>query len=164
MVTLSLPVRIVALVGLLCALALGGFLALSASRHHTETPSVAPVVHHAPTPRPAPPKPALHLDPRLPAPLHRALEHSRTVVAVLYAPHVAADSPVLAAARHGARDARVGFAALDVSRNAVASKLATWLPDAADPAVLVVRRPGNVVTELDGWSDRTMVAQAAATR
>jgi hypothetical protein len=161
-VTLSLPVRIVALVGLLVALALGGVLALSASRHDAATEPVVPVVHHATTPRPAPPKPALHLDPRLPAPLRHALEHSRTVVAVLYAPHVAADTPVLAAARDGARDARVGFAAIDVSRDAVASKLAAWLPEAADPAVLVVHRPGRVVTVLDGWSDRTMVTQAAA--
>ncbi len=159
--TLSTPVKVVALAGLCCALALAGLLLLVAARHRSATPSVAAVDLPAPAHRVAP-KPQLHLVAGLPAPLHRALERSRTVVAVVYAPHLARDVSVLAAGLQGAQDAHVGFAPLDVSRRAVALSLATWRPQAADPAVLVVRRPGVVVTELDGWSDRAMVAQAAA--
>jgi hypothetical protein len=158
--TLSTPVKVVALAGLACALALAGALALvAAHRHGTAQP--ATVLQPA-APHHVAPKPRIVLTPGLPAPLHRALEQSRTVVAVLYAPHVKRDVDVLAAALQGSHDARVGFAALNVSRRSVALALATWHPQAADPAVLVVRRPGTVVTELDGWSDRTMVAQAAA--
>jgi hypothetical protein len=158
--TLSTPVKIVALAGLCCALGLAGLLALAASRHHgAAQPATA---QQPPAPHRATPKPKLVLAPGRPAPLHRALEHSRTVVAVLYAPHVKRDIDVLAAGLQGAHDAHVGFAALDVSRRSVALALATWQPQAADPAVLIVRRPGRVVTELDGWSDRAMVAQAAA--
>jgi hypothetical protein len=159
--TLSLPVKVVALAGLCCALGLAGLLALTAARHRSTAPSVA-VVTHPTVAQHSVPKPKIHLAAGLPGPLHRALEQSRTVVAVLYAPHVKRDVEVLAAGLQGAQDAHVGFAALDVSRRSVALSLATWQPQAADPAVLVVRRPGVVVTELDGWSDRTMVAQAAA--
>jgi hypothetical protein len=158
--TLSTPVKIVALAGLACALALAGALALVAAHHHAT--SQRATVLHPPAPRHVAPKPKLVLAAGLPAPLHRALEQSRTVVAVLYASHVKRDVEVLAAGLQGAHDARVGFAALNVSRRSVALALATWRPQTSDPAVLVVRRPGTVVTELDGWSDRAMVAQAAA--
>jgi hypothetical protein len=159
--TLSLPVKVVALAGLCCALGLAGLLALTAARHRSTSTSAAVVTQPA-APRHTAPRPKLHLASGLPTPLYRALERSRTVVAVLYAPHVTRDVEVLAAGLQGAQDAHVGFAPLDVSRRAVALSLATWQPQAADPAVLVVRRPGVVVTELDGWSDRAMVAQAAA--
>lgn len=158
--TLSTPVKIVALAGLACALALAGALALVAA-HHRATSQPATVLH-PPAPRHVEPRPKLVLAAGLPAPLHRALEQSRTVVAVLYAPRVKRDVEVLAAGLQGAHDAHVGFAALNVSRRSVALALATWHPQTSDPAVLVVRRPGTVVTELDGWSDRAMVAQAAA--
>jgi hypothetical protein len=159
--TLSTPVKIVALAGLCCALALAGLLVLAEAHHRSASPGVASVTRDATPPHVAR-KPRLHLVAGLPGPLYRALEQSRTVVAVLYAPHVARDVSVLAAGLQGAQDAHVGFAALDVARRPVALSLAAWQPQAADPAVLVVRRPGVVVTELDGWSDRTMVAQAAA--
>jgi hypothetical protein len=159
--TLSTPVKVVALAGLCCALGLAGLLALAAAHHRSTSPSLTIVTHPA-APHHAAPRPRIQLVAGLPAPLHRALEQSRTVVAVLYAPHVRRDVEVLAAGLQGSQDAHVGFAALDVSRRAVALDLATWQPQAADPAVLVVRRPGVVVTELDGWSDRAMVAQAAA--
>jgi hypothetical protein len=159
--TLSTPVKVVALAGLCCALGLAGLLALGAARHRSTSPSET-VVTQPPAPRTAAPRPKLQLTPGLPAPLHRALEQSRTVVAVLYAPRVKRDVEVLAAGLQGSHDANVAFAALDVTRRSVALTLAAWRPQAADPAVLVVRRPGVVVTELDGWSDRAMVAQAAA--
>jgi hypothetical protein len=50
---------------------------------------------------------------------------------------------------------------LDVTRETVAAPLAGWAPNAVDGSVLVVRRPGKVAVELDGYADRQMVAQAA---
>lgn len=160
--TLSTPIKVVALAGLVCILALGGLLALAAARHRAATARVTPVVTRRPAPTPKPAAPKLVLLPGLPAPVHRALETSREAVVVLYAPHIAGDADTVAAARQGARAVGVPFVALDVSREAIAVRTAAWRPGVADPAVLVVRRPGAVVTELDGWSDAAMVAQAAA--
>jgi hypothetical protein len=158
-VTLSTPVKVVALAGLVCILGALGLLALAARRHTAaSTPLPLPVVHRA-TPQPAHPRVAL--DRALPAPLYRALERSRKVVAVLVSPGVAADRATLAGAAAGAREAGLPLVRVDVSQNAVAEKLATWLPGVGDPAVVVVRRPGVAVATLRGWSDAPMVAQVA---
>lgn len=110
--------------------------------------------------RPAAPK--LHLDPTLPAPLRQALAHSRVVVAVLYATDAPGDSEAVSEARKGAQAAHVGFVMLNVRNEAVARAVARQVAGASDPAVLVVRRPGTVALELDGFVDAAVVAQAAA--
>jgi len=110
--------------------------------------------------RPAAPKP--HLDPTLPAPLRKALSHSRVVVAVLYAPDAPGDDEAVSEARKGARAAHVGFAMLNVRNEAVARAVARQVSGASDPAVLVVRRPGTVALKFDGFVDADVVAQAAA--
>jgi hypothetical protein len=110
--------------------------------------------------RPAVPK--LNLDPNLPAPLRRALSHSRVVVAVLYAPDVPGDSDAVSEARKGAKAAHVGFTVLNVRNEAVARAVARQVQGASDPAVLVVRRPGTVALKIDGFVDAAAVAQAAA--
>jgi hypothetical protein len=161
-VTLSTPIKVVALAGLACILALGAFLALATLHHRDAAQTVAPVVvhHETPAPRPAPHR--LVLSPGLPAPIHRALERSRVAVGVLYAPGIAGDHDTVAAARKGAHAAGVPFVALDVSRAAIAQKTAFWLPGVGDPAVVVVERPGRVVSTIQGWTDEIAVAQAAA--
>ena len=110
--------------------------------------------------RPAAPK--VKLDPMLPAPLRRALSHSRVVVAVLYAPDVPGDSDAVAEARKGAKAAHVGFAVLNVRNETIARAVAVQVQGATDPAVLVVRRPGTVALKIDGFVDAAAVAQAAA--
>jgi hypothetical protein len=157
----STPIKIAGLAGLVCALALAAFALLAAGRHHSEPAAVRPVIHrpHAPA-RPA--RPTVQLVAGLPAPLRAPLRSSRTVVAVVYAPGIAADADVVAAAREGARAAGARFVALDVASAGVANALHGWQPTASDPAVLVVQRPGRVVAELDGWSDSTMVAELIA--
>jgi hypothetical protein len=158
-VTLSTPVKIVALAGLVCILGALGLLALAARRHTTATaPLPLPAVHHT-APKPA--HPTLVLDRALPSPLYRALERSRKVVAVLVSPGVPADRATLAGAREGAHQAKLPLVVLNVSQNAVAEKLATWLPGVGDPAIVVVRRPGVAVATLRGWVDAPMVAQVA---
>jgi hypothetical protein len=159
-VTLSTPVKIVALAGLVCILGALGLLALAARRHATAAtaPLPLPVIRHV-APKPA--QPRLVLAQGLPSPLRRALERSRSVVAVLVSPGVPADRATLAGARAGAHQAQLPLVVLNVSRNAVAEKLATWLPGVGDPAVVVVHRPGVAVATLRGWVDAPMVAQAA---
>jgi len=159
-VTLSTPIKVVALAGLVCILGALGLLALAARRHvATTAPLALPDVHH---PAPGPVHPRLVLDQGLPAPLHRALERSRSVVAVLVSPGVPADRATLAGARAGAHEAKLPLVILNVSQDTVAEKLATWLPGVGDPAVVVVRRPGVAVATLRGWVDAPMVAQVAA--
>jgi hypothetical protein len=48
-----------------------------------------------------------------------------------------------------------------VTRSPIASALAAWAPQAVDPTVLIVKRPGSVAVELDGYADKDMVTQAA---
>ena len=102
----------------------------------------------------------MNLDPALPVPVRNALMHSRTVVAVVYAPGDRADKAVVAAARKGAGMAGVGFVALNVRSEKVAGATAAWMHHVSEPAVVVVGRPGKIVAEIDGYVDSTMVAQA----
>lgn len=161
--TLSTPVKVVALAGLVCILALGGLLALAAARRANQTVSTTPAVQPpVPARHPAPAQPRLVIAAGLPTAVHRALETSREAVVLLTASGVAADADTAAAALSGAHAAGVAFVRLDVAREADAEQAARWLPGVADPAVLVVRRPGRVVSTLHGFADETMVAQLAA--
>jgi hypothetical protein len=83
------------------------------------------------------------------------------VVAVISSPGVPGDLDAVREARAGAAAAHVGFTVLDVTRSPVASALAAWAPQAVDPTVLIVKRPGSVAVELDGYADKDMVTQAA---
>lgn len=169
--TLSTPAKIVALAALALALALGGLLILTSKQHISTSvppqPAAAqhPVIRVTVNAKPAPRvKPKLVLDPSLPAPLRRALLHSRQVVAVVYSSAIAGDRAALVEARAGAHAAHAGFAALDVRNESIATSVATWMTFHADPAVLVVRRPGTVVFSVAGLADRETVAQAAGDR
>jgi hypothetical protein len=168
---LSTPVKVIATAGLLIVLLAGAFASYTVAIHHRQhaekvasVPARAPAthgsatVHFSQTPKVAP---KLVLDANLPAPVHRALLSSREVVAVLTAPGVPGDSDVVKEARAGAAAAHVGFTVLNVTQETVAETLAAWAPHAGDGSVLVVRRPGKVSVELDGYADRQMVAQAA---
>jgi hypothetical protein len=105
-------------------------------------------------------RPAVQLDTSLPSPLRHALLRSRTVVAVVYAAGDPADAAVLGEARQGAKDTHVGFVVLNVANDKVAGETATWLNHVVEPAVVIVSRPGTISSELDGYADSTMVAQA----
>jgi hypothetical protein len=133
-------------------------------RHHAPAVTAVVVPIHRfgtaltrPVRKPAVPSPAA----TLPAPLRRALASHGVVVAVLYAPGVPGDAAAVQAARQGAQDAHVGFAALNVRDEAIARTMALKLPGSSDPSVLVLTRPGKIVTLLAGPEDRAVVAQAA---
>jgi hypothetical protein len=113
------------------------------------------------TPVAAPAQVTPKIDSSLPAPLRAALAHSAVVVAVLDAPGMPGDGGAVTQARQGAHVAHAGFALLNVRDEAIAAALARKAPNATDPAVLVVRRPGTIAFELDGFADSQSVAQAA---
>jgi len=132
-----------------------GPIAVNVPPPHKVAVRVHHVVRHVAR-RPAAPK----VDPTLPAPLRTALRQHGVVVAVLYAP-VPGDGAVVAAAAAGARAAHVGFAALDVRGESVAEAMASKLPSASDPSIVVVRRPGTFAAVFPGVTDASVVAQAA---
>lgn len=174
--TVSTPVKIVALAGMALALGLGGLVMLTRSKpasgattpppaavHRQPAPAIhaasAPAVVHKPVVHK---KPAIHLLPQLPLALRHALLQRPVAVVVVYSSHNAADRDVLAEARAGARAAHSGFVAANVSVNAIAAAVATWSTAVQDPAVLVVKRPGTVTFTVSGPVDRDTVAQAVA--
>lgn len=173
---LSLPMKVTALFGLVLVLLAGAgatYTMALQKKQQSETVALTPAhqqstrgtVRFATKPqtlvKPAvAPKPVV-IDQNLPSPLRSALQHSKLVVAVLFAPGVAGDGDAVQAAREGAAAAHAGFTTLNVTQEPVAAALAAWAPHATDPAVLVVGRPGQIVRELDGWVDQDMVAQAA---
>jgi len=157
--------RIVILVGLL-VFAILGFAVLTLERARTPDVSapVRPAAHHVPTAKP----PATHharaaavkLSPGLPAPIRYALlRHRSVVVAVHGAGDV--DAAAVAEARRGASLAHTTFISLDIRRARYATALAGFDDSIANPAVIVVRRPGVVVKSFPGFHDSQVVAQAA---
>jgi hypothetical protein len=163
---LSLQTKMIALVGLLVAAGAAGTLLLSHKKATSQPLAIPPTHAHVVTPATGhrfavrPVSAASRLEASLPVPLQKGLARSRTVVAVVYAPGDALDAVVLAQARQGANSQHAGFVALNVHDDAVAGATATWMKSVFEPAVLVVKRPGKIAAELDGYVDSTMVAQA----
>ena len=183
-------IRVVGLVVGLAVLALAaGFFLLSrgqasssAASTHTVVPlserTKTPVKKQAPkkpathkpaapkptAPKPAPPKPAApkpELVNGLPAVLAAALARNGVVVVALYAPKVELDATAMREARAGAAAAGVGFVAFNVMKESQSRVLTKLLGVLEDPAVLVFRRPGDVVHRFSGFTDMQTVQQAA---
>ncbi|HEV2592931.1 MAG TPA: hypothetical protein VGU02_13675 [Gaiellaceae bacterium] len=164
--TLSTPVKVIALAGLALFLGAGGVL-MVVTRHSTPAaptpPAVVKVVQvSAPTHHAAPARPKLRLDPSVPHAVIAKLQRSREVVAFVYTGVSGADRAQLADVRAGAREAHVPFVALDVTKERMADEVFAWTSSSADPNVLVVKRPGTIAFERAGLVDRQTVAQAAA--
>jgi hypothetical protein len=169
--TLSTPLKVLGLAALALALAGAGVVTLllgyGRHSHHATKTATPPAAHPvAPAAQPvtpaAPRKPAIRLDAGLPAPLHAALLRSKEVVAFLYVPSSPDDRALLTQVKGAAHDAHVGFVALNIHDPQVAEAAFTWAHSSAVPATFVVRRPGGAVFSIQGLTDRTAVAQAAA--
>jgi hypothetical protein len=169
--------RVVGLAAGLAVFALAaGFLLLgrgqessSAARPHT----VVPLSQRAkgkvkkPAVKPAARKPAVQKpkpvesENGLPAALTAALSRNEVVVVSLFAPDVELDDMAMREARAGAAAAGVGFVALDVLNEGQSRPLTKQLGVLEDPAVLVFRRPGDLVVRFSGFADMQTVLQAA---
>jgi len=138
--------------------------------HRTATTAAKPnpvAPAHRPTARPAthaPKAPAVAKN-GLPTAIDKALRSHRIVVVSVFDSQSATDAISYAEAKSGAADARVGFVGINLLDNPLAAALTSALPGGGllpAPGVLIYRRPGVLVERLDGFTDRDVVAQAAA--
>jgi hypothetical protein len=197
--TISRPIRILALVAIMLAAGGGALLTLNkgaktaatpvvvepSSPTTATTPATATTASHSakkpaatkptgtrtapPTsvaPKTVAPKPASPVGANgLPTVLNAALQKHPIVVVSLFDPQSETDAVSFAEAKAGATDAHVGFVGVNLLDSTVAGALTTSLPSGGllpEPGVLIYRRPGTLVQQLDGFNDREAVAQAAA--
>jgi hypothetical protein len=182
--TLSPRARVLLLVALVVALmgaGLNAYTRLHKSDGSTATahPSVSPPKRHVATPKPistphraAQPKqkpkpkanpaaaPAPASSDQLPAAIRRALANQNVVVVALYDPKAKIDGTALREAKAGARRAGSSFVPINVRASGI-DMLNAMYGVSQDPAVLVLRPPGDLVVRIDGFADRDTVAQAA---
>jgi hypothetical protein len=190
--TVSRPIKIFALVAVIAAVGGVSMLALkpkqsaappivvskpatspttaSTTPHRTAT-TAATAKPTAPAHRPAKhaAKPAVKVSAvaknGLPSVIDQAFRSHRIVVVSVFDPQSSTDAISYAEAKAGASDARVGFVAISLLDNPLAAALTTALPGGGllpAPGVLIYRRPGVLVERIDGFTDKDVVAQAAA--
>lgn len=174
MTATAIPTRMLVLLGVILAAAAaflvarpillssddGSSSATPASTKPATTSSATTATPSEPAARPAA-KPALVLVPGLPTRVAGKLHHSNVVVVSVYSATAAGDRNAVVAARKGAKDAGVAFAALNVLDESTALQLEPWIGMVSPPVVLVVRRPGSIVQRFDKHVDEKVVAQAA---
>jgi hypothetical protein len=101
----------------------------------------------------------------LPLTIDSALKKHAIVIVSVFDPESSTDAISYAEAKAGASDAGVGFVGVSLLDNPVAAALTSALPSGGllpAPGVLIYRRPGTLVQRIDGFTDRDVVAQAAA--
>jgi hypothetical protein len=184
--TVSRPIRIFALVALIAAI--GGAAMLTLQKRHssapvvattppkaaatsparsraTTTPKAAAPTRTATTPAKKAPTPVVATN-GLPTALNVALHGHKIVVVSIFDPQSSTDAISYAEAKAGAGEAGAGFLAVSVLDNPVAGALTSLLPGGGllpEPGVLIYRRPGTLVQLINGFADRDVIAQAAAT-
>ena len=178
--TISPQMRIVVALGGLAALGLAAFMLGIGRPSGASEAAVAPIKPLHPVRKPAahttapkqtasktpvpktPTTKPVELLPGLTPQVAAALREHDVVVVSLFDPQARVDQISLAEASAGAKAAHAGFVPLDVLRQGQAGPLVRQLGVLPDPAVLVYRRPGDIVARFDGFADRDTVAQAVA--
>jgi hypothetical protein len=166
--TIPFPTRYLAVMGVALALA-ALFLVARPMLLGDGGDTVAPVTTPPPpTTKPnvqpaAPSKPKVVLLPGLPAQVANKLRYSKVLVVTLYQGTSRADRAAVAAAQRGARSVRAGYLPVNVLNEASARSVQAFVGTTSTPAVFVVRRPGRIVSSLEGAAstDEQLVAQAA---
>jgi hypothetical protein len=164
--TTTAPTRLLVLVGVAAAALLAFLfvlrpLLLEDDEATTSAPAAKPAQQAPGAAATRAQAPKVQLKAGLPAPVAKQLRYSNIVVVTLFTPKAALDQRALTQARAGARSAGAGFVALNVTREQMAQQVARFAGPTTSPSTLVVKRPGNIVNQLDGNPDRQMVAQAA---
>ena len=190
--TVSRPIKILALVGVVAAVAGVAMLMLkpkptaTAPVVITKAPATAATIPAAPRRTAATAAQAKAAAPTHRAPIHKvvpaaklpivgknglpttidqALESHRIVVVAVFDAQSATDAISFKEAKVGAADAGVGFVGINLLDSPLAAALTSALPGGGllpAPGVLIYRRPGILVERLDGFTDKDVVAQAAA--
>jgi len=181
--TITPRARVLLVVALVLAVAGAGLTAYTRvhkSNDSTVSSSASPTEHHRASPKPvATPNRAVHPKPKpkatpkprpaavapsdqLPAAIRRALANQNVVVVALYDPKVKIDGTALREAKAGARLAGSSFVPININvrTNGIGALNAKY-GVIQDPALLVLRPPGDLVVRIDGFADRDTVAQAA---
>ncbi len=169
--TIPFPTRYLAVMGV--ALVVAVFLLVarpmllgggSDTAAPTTTPTSPTTPHSRPHSRPATPShPKVVLLPGLPPKVANKLRHSKVIVVSLYQGSTKSDRAAVTAGRQGADQVRAGFLPVNVLNEASARAIQTFVGTQTTPTVVVVRRPGRIVSTLEGaaGSDAQLVAQAA---
>jgi hypothetical protein len=139
----------------------GGKAAKPKARPNRPKPASKPKAKPKPAPKPKPKPQPPETDDGLPGALSAALARNQVVVVSLYAPDVELDDIAMQEAKAGAAEAGAGFVALNVLNESQARPLTKELGVLEDPAVLVFRRPGELVVRFSGFADKQTVLQAA---
>jgi hypothetical protein len=127
---------------------------------HESAPATKPK-QKAAKPKPAKPKPArVTLLTGLPDDLAAALRQHSVVVATIYNPKASDDQIAVAEASAGAALSGVGFVGLSVLDQDQIGPVTRVLGVIDSPAVVIYRRPGQVIGQLHGFADKETVAQA----
>ena len=169
--TAATPTRMLALLGIAVA-GLAAFLvvrpALLDRSNDTVTP--APIVTpsksgttgQTPAPQITPVKPKLVLLPGLPSAVARELRYEKVVVVALYSSPATLDRRVRNQAQQGASAVDAGFVGLNLYNETNAREASAFAKSTVSPTVLVVKRPGKIVSRFEGFVDGAIVAQAAS--
>jgi len=169
--TLSPPIRILAIVGVVAAIALGAFVFMHMrSSSDSAAPDAVPAANAKPAQATAHKsstlvvsKPKIVLLPGLPASIAHKLHYSRVVVVSIFSRGGNGDRAAVLAARTGAKSAHAGFVAVNLADERTAKRFGHFAgTSTAPPAVLVIKRPGKITNRFDGFTDSDVVAQAAA--
>jgi len=107
------------------------------------------------------PTPKVVLLPGLPPSVAHQLLYSKVVVVSLYIGQAPEDHVWVAEAQKGARQAGAGFVAVNVGADSTAATVSSFVGAVSSPSMLVVSRPGRIVTQIAGPVESTVVAQAA---
>jgi hypothetical protein len=160
--TLSPPVRLLALVGVLAAVGVGIFLFTQSRSDSGSSSSALPAATSSVN---APTRSRTQATPDKPA--AKAQVEPKVVLVPglptqVYAPGAKGDRSAVAQARTGAKSARAGFVAVNVLKEKAARTVGKFAgTDTTPPVFLVVKRPGRIVNRLNGYVDNEVVAQAA---
>jgi hypothetical protein len=165
--TIPFPTRYLAVMGV--ALAVAALLLVARPMLlGAGSDTVAPATPSPVTPKPnvqpaAPTQPRVVLLPGLPAKVANKLRYSKVLVVTLYQGTTQADRAAVAAARQGSRGVRAGFLPVNVLNEKSARTVQAFVGTTSTPTVVVVRRPGQIVSRLEGAAsaDEQLVAQAA---
>ena len=167
--TLPFPTRYLAILGVTLLVAALFFVVrpLLAGDDSTEsavTPAT-PVTQAGggttPTQPTTPAKPQVELVKGLPRPVWNGLQKERVLVVQIYSGTSGADRAMVATARRGAKATGAGFASMNVLDELRAREVSSFVGAVDTPTVLIVKRPGKIVTLIEGPVDAAIVEQAA---
>jgi hypothetical protein len=165
-------IRLVALLVLVVVVA-GGYLVVKQHKSTTQTtrttasstPAVTTPAQTTPTPSKAHSHsvtPAQLNTHGLPLPVVRALRKHSVVVVSVTDPLGADEQFTRSEAQAGAAGMKAGYVSIDVFHQQPGTAILRKLGVVDTPEILVIRRPGTIVSQFKGFVDRDVVAQAVA--